>query len=844
MSSDSLERSDPSREVPETLSELIAVGADRWPEAPALVVPGHEDVSFRALERHVVETGRALRAAGLGRDDVVATIVGSGASAAATFLAVGASCICAPLNPSYRARELEFYLDDLGARLIAVSEDLETDARRVAASRGIAVAELVSQPATAVERLALERSVGTSPAADEPAGGDRALVLHTSGTTAKPKLVPLAHAGLTGSAAAIATTLELDERDRCLNPMPLFHIHGLVAGLLAPLLSGGSIVCPPSFDAKRFIEWIETLEPTWYTAVPAMHQAILGRLPPADSPGIRHRLRFVRSSSARLPVPVLEALERKLGVPVVEAYGMTEATHQIASNPLPPGRRKPGTVGRAAGPEIAILDEDGAELEVGRVGEVAIRGGSVFAGYADNPEANSSSFVRGWFRTGDLGVLDEDGFLELRGRIKEVINRGGEKLVPGEIDDLLLLHPAVAQAVTFGMPDARLGEEVAAAVVLEKGQDVDERTLQYFVAQTAAPFKVPRRVVVVAEIPKGPTGKVQRIGMFERLGLSAETADGSVDDENREPRTHLESALAAIWEDVLGVAPVGTADDFFALGGDSILGAEAVARIRELIGRPALPLISIVRAPTIARMAEEISTEDDADETLVALRQGGDGTPLFLTHGGDLIVGLPALASRIGGGRPVYGLRPGLEDPADGSLTIEGMAAELVSAVREVHPDGPYVLAGICSGGPIVIEMARLLVAAGQELELLVLIDPRVRASPRLLHIVRRAVFHARHGSLLRTAVSRVQPTVAEFYGQLSSARNSYTLSPLAGVSAAVVTTEDYRVRLSIPVRVWQKALPDGFEARTLPFEHEALMFSPAIDRLASTMDGLIQART
>ena len=833
-----------------TLLELVARGAALTPDAPALVAPDCEDVTYRALHEHMISIGRALRSAGIGRADTVAMVVDGGPTAAATFLAIGAAAVCAPLNPSYKLRELEFYLGDLDARLVVVATDLETDAVEVAASRDIAVAELVSEPGKPVDRLVVNPPAGVAAGAEPATALDDALVLHTSGTTAKPKIVPLTHGRLTASAAAIATTLRLDNSDRCLNVMPLFHIHGLVAGLLAPLASGGSVICPPGFNAARFLAWVEALEPTWYTAVPTMHQAILARLQARDSPLPRHRLRFARSSSAALPVPVLEGLERELGVPVIEAYGMTEAAHQIASNPLPPARRRPGTVGTAAGPEIAIVDDDGAKVETGSVGEVAIRGESVFDGYADNPEANASAFVRGWFRTGDLGALDEHGYLQLRGRIKEIINRGGEKIAPGEIDDVLLLHPAVAQSVTFGIPDARLGEEVAAAVVLSGGQETDERALQDFVAQTLAPFKVPRRIVLVDEIPKGPTGKIQRIGMHERLGVSELQSDGSEHTRVR-PRSHLETTLVGIWGDVLGVADVGATDDFFALGGDSILGAEAVARIRDLTGRPDLPLLSIVRAPTPARMVEEILAGDGADEVLVALREGGSGPPLFVTHGGDLIVGLPALARGLGGNGPVYGLRPQLTGPEAGHPTIDGIATELVEAAKRAQAHGPYLLAGICSGGPIVLEMARLLVDGGDEVALLVLIDPRVRSGPRIVHLARRIAFHSRRGSLsaavarkVRRATGRTssaEPEVPDFSRRLWTARDAYTVRPLVGVPAALITSDDYNTALSVPPRVWRAALPDGFASRSIPFLHETLMFPPAIDALAYELGDLVR---
>jgi acyl-CoA synthetase (AMP-forming)/AMP-acid ligase II len=301
--------------------------------------------------------------------------------------------------------------------------------------------------------------------------------------------------------------------------MPLFHIHGLIAGVLAPVSAGSSVCCTPGFNALKFFAWMDEAAPTWYTAVPTMHQAILSRAPKNLDVIRRHRLRFIRSSSSSIPPQVIRELEEVFGAPLVESYGMTEATHQMASNPLPPAVRKPGTVGLPAGPEIAIMGEDGTLLPRGGVGEIVIRGPNVTAGYENNPKANAEAFVNGWFRTGDQGTMDAEGYLSLTGRLKEIINRGGEKISPREVDEVLMDHPAVSQVVCFAIPHAKLGEEVGAVVVLRESAQVTERELQAFVAQRLADFKVPAKVLFLDEIPKGATGKLQRIGLAARLGL-------------------------------------------------------------------------------------------------------------------------------------------------------------------------------------------------------------------------------------------------------------------------------------------------------------------------------------
>jgi acyl-CoA synthetase (AMP-forming)/AMP-acid ligase II len=293
--------------------------------------------------------------------------------------------------------------------------------------------------------------------------------------------------------------------------------------VLASLTVGASVVCSPGFSGPDFLSWLKRHEPTWYTAVPTMHQTILRMAKLHPDIVAENRLRLIRSSSSSLAPAVMDALEATFGAPVIESYGMTEAAHQMASNPLPPAKRKAGSVGIPAGPDIAIMAEAGAQLlPTGTVGEVVIRGANVTSGYLENPEANVKAFTDGWFRTGDQGRFDEDGYLVLTGRLKEIINRGGEKISPREIDEVLLTHPAIAQALAFAMPDPQLGEEIAAAVVLKPGENIDTASIQRYVADLLAPFKVPRRIVALDEIPKGPTGKLQRIGLAERLGLTVD----------------------------------------------------------------------------------------------------------------------------------------------------------------------------------------------------------------------------------------------------------------------------------------------------------------------------------
>ena len=484
--------------------------------------PGRPWLDGPALRRLAEAVRATLATAGIGPGDRLAIVLPNGPEMAAAFLAVAASCCAAPLNPAYKADEFEFYLSDLQPAAILLAAGEAGPARDLADRLGLPILWLHPDGGAAGSfRLDASGLPSGAAAAPRPARPeDPALVLHTSGTTARPKIVPLTQANLAASARHIAAALELSPADTCLNVMPLFHIHGLIAAVCASLCAGAAVCCTPGFNAFKFGEWLQEVRPTWYTAVPTMHQAILMRMRSHPETARAAKLRLIRSSSASLPPQVMAELEEVFAAPVIEAYGMTEAAHQMASNPLPPRARKPGAVGVAAGPEIAVMDEGGAILPQGAVGEVVIRGPNVTPGYDNNPSANARAFTAGWFRTGDQGRVDEEGYLFLTGRLKEQINRGGEKVSPLEVDVVLLDHPAVAQACTFGIPHDKLGEEVGAVVVPRPGESVTEADIRAFAAARLAAFKVPRKVLVMDDIPKGATGKVQRIGLAAKLGLA------------------------------------------------------------------------------------------------------------------------------------------------------------------------------------------------------------------------------------------------------------------------------------------------------------------------------------
>jgi acyl-CoA synthetase (AMP-forming)/AMP-acid ligase II len=504
-----------------TIPQLLAAGDA---DAPAIAAPSARPLSYGELRKLVESTVHALNGFGLGRTDRVAMVLPGGPGLATAFVGVAAGATAAPLNPAYRVDEFEFYLSDLGAKALVVDQGSQSSARQVAERLGILVLELQadSDPGSGAGAFALKAAgdtLKTLTLGGLASAEDVALLLHTSGTTSRPKLVPLTQRNVVVSARNIRSTLNLGKEDRGLNVMPLFHIHGLIAGLLAPLAGGGQVFCTPGFSALKFFGWMSEARPTWYSAVPTMHQTILARAAHNREVIQSNPLRFVRSSSASMPPQVITELEATFRAPLIEAYGMTEAAHQMASNPLPPARRISGTVGLAAGCEVAIMSEQGDLLPPDRTGEIVIRGENVTTGYEKNPAANSEAFRNGWFRTGDQGVMSAQGYITITGRLKEIINRGGEKISPREVDEVLMDHPAILQAVAFAVPHEKLGEEVAAAIVLREGASLAAKDVREFAATRLADFKVPRAVFFVTEIPKGATGKLERIGLAAKLGV-------------------------------------------------------------------------------------------------------------------------------------------------------------------------------------------------------------------------------------------------------------------------------------------------------------------------------------
>jgi acyl-CoA synthetase (AMP-forming)/AMP-acid ligase II/aryl carrier-like protein len=588
-----------------TISAIVAEHASGRPDAVAIATIDGMTLTWRQLGSLVAAAAQDWRTLGIGPTDIVATSTSTVVPATpAVFLCVAAASGCIPLNSGYRLRECIEHLKGARTRALVVFGAEDTDAVEAARSLGLRIIRLspgaimsgrwVVQVEQADGRERQPAEPPRSPTAD-----DVALILHTSGTTAAPKVVPLTQGNLVASARQIAATLQLTPDDRCLNLMPLFHIHGLVGALLSSVASGATFVTTPALEPAAFGRWLVESEATWYTAVPTMHQVVAAAMRGAPIPK-PSKLRFARSSSSPLAPALAAELEALFGVPVLQAYGMTEASHQIACNPLPPGRTKPGSVGLPTGTEIRIIGEAGRALPRGQRGEVCIAGRGVFGGYADNPEANRTSFIDGLFRTGDEGYLDDDGYLFLTGRLKEMINRGGEKIAPAEIDLVLLGHPAVAQAVCFAVPHPTLGEDIAAAVVAKPGAELDPAALQDFVANHAAPHKIPQNIYVMAALPKGPTGKVVRREVAAQLAGAGCGQPNPAISAKPAVAGNREDQLRRLWCEELDLDTVSPDDDYFRLGGDSLRALTIITKAKAI--GVELTMMDLMRHRSIRRI--------------------------------------------------------------------------------------------------------------------------------------------------------------------------------------------------------------------------------------------------
>ena len=599
-----------------TLYELLFSHSEVSPDKSAILAPGRKPLGYQDLFAIVAGTHGALRRRGSGPRDRVAVVLPNGPEMAVAVAAVAASSVCLPINPSLPDQDWSEHLDRLRAKALLTIPGTSPAAERAAAELGLGVLVLNPKPDIGAGAFELDGLVLAGVANEtRPEKHDDAFVLTTSGTSSTPKAVPLTHANILNSANNTIATLGLTRDDRLLSVLPLYHAHGLIAGLMSSLAAAASVICMRGFSAAEFAGQLRDAGPTWYTAVPTIHLAVANELR-RDGEALQcHRLRFVRSASAPLPVSQIRDLEDLFGVPVIEAYGLTEAASQAASNPLTPGAQKIGSVGLPTGTEIVILDDNGASKRSSGVGEIALRGPNVTRGYDMANGHTAARAEAGWLRTGDLGYFDDDGYLFVTGRVSDIINRGGEKISPQKVEHVLLEHRDVEQAVAFPIPHRTLGQDVAAAVVLRPGAGATTKDIRSFALESRrlAPSHCPRRVVIVQDIPRTANSKIKRNELAATLGMDRDIlATNEPEGVGRASISDTERALLEFWKQVFESEDVGLDTDFFASGGDSISAVELAIAIHERFDVN-LPLRTIFEHATIADLAARIdSYTDDA----------------------------------------------------------------------------------------------------------------------------------------------------------------------------------------------------------------------------------------
>jgi len=729
--------------IDRTIPACIRDHARARPHAPAILSSGGAVLTYDALQGQIDAIASALAEAGIAAGTRVAILMPDGLELAVAIVAVACSATAVPLNPSLTAAELEGLFAAQKLEALILADWVESAAEAVAMRRGMCVMAATRQPG-GLQITLRTRPLATPAKPRAVAPDDTAFILRTSGTTARPKLVPITHRNLVAMANRLQTWFALTPKDRILCVTPLYYAQGLKNSLFLPLILGFSLGCPSRAAGSDFFDWIAELKPTWFVAGPTFHRSVLERARELGRGGFAHNLRFINSGAAPLPDEVRDGLQDYFGIPILDSFGLSEGG-PVAANSFAPEGRKLGTVGKTWPGELAIWSaERGGPAEANAVGEIVLRGPGVTPGYIDDPEMNRAAFVDGWFHTGDLGRIDSDGFLTIVGRIKEMINRGGEKIAPAEIDQALLSHPAIAEATSFAVPHPRLGEDIAAAVVLRPGQTVTPVELRRYLKPLLAPFKIPRRIHILAAIPKGDTGKVRRQDLPALIPAPAKTGPSF-------RPSSLESEIAEIWRRLLGCAEIDRDDEFFELGGDSLLATQMILEVERLTGKQ-LPEDVLFEAATPRQIAQRvIESEKSADQGLMVQLQAGTGKSPFILVDGDFWGGgfyARQLAVELGSEYPFYNFHSHgcYTDTVPGS--IEEMAAEYRRLLAAAGVRGPFRLGGHCNGAIVAWELARQLIEAGERVELVAMIEtitlnarPSMRAIARLMRQPARGRF-------------------------------------------------------------------------------------------------------
>jgi acyl-CoA synthetase (AMP-forming)/AMP-acid ligase II/thioesterase domain-containing protein/acyl carrier protein len=704
-----------------TICNVIRRWAEVQPEAPALVTDNAAPLSYSGLVALMDNIRAVLNDSGLGRGDRIGVVHSGGADMMSLLLGIMSGATAVPFNPNFSIKEFTFHLGNAGVTAVVIETGLKSSVRTAAAERGIRCLEVTPRDRSITGDIIVESHTSDPPRPSERAEfKDHAVVLSTSGTTTVAKVVPLGWREIMAHCRTAENHFELGPQDCSFNFRPLYY-RGPLSNCTVSLYSGGQSFIAPRFDADSFLRNLVPQNITWLICGPTYLNAIHKKVRDYGDAIRNSRLRFIRVGTSRLDSKVADEFEQLFGVPIIESFSSTE-TGLIASNPNPPSRNKRGTVGIPLDSEVAILGLDGSLQEPGGDGEVLVRGPGVIDRYENDDAANAEAFVDGWFRTGDEGFLDADGYLVLTGRIKEIINRGGEKVSPPEVDAAMMSHPKVIEATSFAIPHPTLGEEVAAAVVIEPGATVTEQDLSRYLLDRLTGFKVPRCIVFTDEIPKSDAGKVQRHKLAEELGVGIDQSPTKGQKSNRKP-SPLEYRLLMLWKWTLKNPRIGLDDNFFMLGGDSLQAVDLVLQM-EKVFKCRLPVATLFKAGTVAEMA--VLLEDmEHQGAVVPIQTDGDLPPFFCIHaqGGEAIF-LYQLSQLMDGNQPLYGIQSVGWDTAIVPFTrAQDMAEHYVAEMRKVQPQGPYYIGGYSFGGRIAVYMANILKAAGEDVAILALID-------------------------------------------------------------------------------------------------------------------------
>jgi oxalate---CoA ligase len=827
-----------SRLMPQTIAEAIAQHAVRNPNRPAIVGTQFAAFSFRELDLWIRQIGEHLRAAGIGPQSRVGIILPPGPEGAVLGVAIACHAISVPLNSNRPESEIEEELARAGLDALVLPNWVDSPALAIAQRSSFGLIE-ASQAAGSLSSVALRPARETPALARRPVNPELdsiALIFTTSGTTGTAKLVPVTHENLLVTADKMRQWFNLSSDDRTAFVLPGYYGAAIKISLLAPLLLGGSVGLPTARHVQDLEEWVPDLCPTWLWGNPTFFQAVLDRLRSRAGTKLTHSLRFVVSGTTYLPPTLRAELEATLGVPVLQSYGMSEAGI-LAADPAPPLKRKPGTVGLISHDELTIVGPNGDLLPDGEVGEIVVHGPTVSPDIGTDAEVQHSNDR--WLFTGDLGSIDSEGYLTVVGRTKELINRGGEKISPYEVERALLRHPSIKEAAAFSVPHPRLGENVAAAVVLKAETNTTTPEIKTFLSDHLAPFKIPQHVFAVPELPKGPTGKVSRSELSDSMAHRIRDV--------APPESPLEFQILDIWQSLLGRDDIGIDDDFFELGGDSLLAVQMVLEV-ETIARRKIPLSAIRAIYTIRQLAAMIISTGKTSEEFVTCAKDGDGTPFFFCHGDFATLGLWALrlVDMLKCDHPVFLIWP--HRAPEPKFTIEEMARSYLPHVLAAQPTGAFRLGGFCNGGLVAWELAHQLESVGRKIEFIVLVDTRsfnarltVRVVARLTRLIAalapRRVSEKFKLNAMRAIWKQMKRQV--YYGPYLRAMSNY-LPPKLNCDVVTVLCDESRDMKEFSSISWKRLVPK-VHRRYVAGTHLGAITTHA-GELALLLDGLLSA--